>query len=398
MDRVDALCQVVEAGPTQPQARLADVAGHHADPRRERLVPDLGLLQGGAQALQSVLAVGGPHQAVHDQIGVLPQQVAQHEPAHEPGRPGQQHLAHICDRHRRGWHAIADGAADERPQAVHVPLALRRQRAGQRRYPPVGWGCMRHVRLLFRPRSRTQITVDELATTGKAVHQLTPEPAKLFYDILVIKIRISGNEVALSFVTSSEMREDGCIDDSILGRETVRALSQTGAVQDRRVERNHFGSTQQPGGYLIQVTTLLLSTAYQQISESVKSAQLSGIGRGPSDLPKLEVKLVLQPLALLLTSREGLVWLGQTIGRHYKPYTVFLAKAQNTLTAFALLLLKGEFQHEVRFDVDVHTTASYSRRPSMTAVRSPESTSLRSVSVSSPVLRADRITSSAPGR
>ena len=51
MDRVDALGQFVKAGWAQAQARRADVPGHHADARRERLVPDLSLLQGRAQAL-----------------------------------------------------------------------------------------------------------------------------------------------------------------------------------------------------------------------------------------------------------------------------------------------------------------------------------------------------------
>ena len=89
VDGVDALPHFVEGGSAQAEAGFADVSGHDADARRERLIPDLGLLQGGAQALQSVVAVGAPDQAVHHQIGVVPQQVAQHEPAHETGRPGQ---------------------------------------------------------------------------------------------------------------------------------------------------------------------------------------------------------------------------------------------------------------------------------------------------------------------
>ena len=76
-----------------------------------------------------MLAVRGPHQAVHHQVCILEQQVTQHEPAHESSRPGQQHFAQIRHRHRRSRHAIADGAANECPQAVHVPLTLRRQRA-----------------------------------------------------------------------------------------------------------------------------------------------------------------------------------------------------------------------------------------------------------------------------
>ena len=145
MDRVDAPGQVVERSLPQAQMRLANVAGHHADAGRERLVPDPGLLHGGAQALQPVLGVGRPYQAVHDQVTVHAQEFAQHEAAHEPGRPGQQHLPHLRDRHRRGRPAVTDGAANERAQAVQVALTLRRQRSGKRRYAPVGCGrCVRH--------------------------------------------------------------------------------------------------------------------------------------------------------------------------------------------------------------------------------------------------------------
>ena len=80
--------------------------------------------------------------------------------------------------------------------------------------------------------------------------------------------------------------------------------------QNRCVHRNYFGSTQEPDGYLFQVTGLLLGTAYQQISESVKSAQLSRIGCGSSDLSEFIVQGFLDFSRLLVTSHEGLVWLG----------------------------------------------------------------------------------------
>ena len=51
IDRVNAPGQFVEGGLAQAQTRLADISGHHADARREGLVPDLSLLQGRAQAL-----------------------------------------------------------------------------------------------------------------------------------------------------------------------------------------------------------------------------------------------------------------------------------------------------------------------------------------------------------
>ena len=98
------------------------------------------------------------------------QQVAQHEPAHEAGRPGQQHLPHLGDRHRGRRIGIAHGAANERPQAVQVALALRRQRAGKRRYSPVGCDCWaRHNGLGLTP-CGTQVTLEELKTKGEIVH------------------------------------------------------------------------------------------------------------------------------------------------------------------------------------------------------------------------------------
>ena len=223
--------------------RLANVAGHHADAGRERLVPDPGLLHGGAQALQPVLGVGRPYQAVHDQATLQAQQFAQHEAAHEPGRPGQQHLPHLRDRHRRGRPAVTDGAANERAQAVQVALTLRRQRAGQRRYSPVGCGDVRHARSdLIRRRSETGL-LDDLATLVKAAYEFAVETAKLVYDVVVIKVRVSANEVALPFVTSMQMRDDGCVHDRVRRRETVRALISSGVVQHRRVEWNQFGGT-----------------------------------------------------------------------------------------------------------------------------------------------------------
>ena len=168
---------------------------------------------------------------------------------------------------------------------------------------------------------------DYVTGVVKAAQESTVETAKLCYDIRVVKMPVSGNEVALPLGTDSEVRDDGRVDDGILGRETVRAPKSTGVVQDRSVERYHFGNTLKPVRYFIQFAALLLSTAYLQIA------------------------------------------------------------------ARRLLLLKGELQYEVRFDVDVHTTASYSMRPSWTAMLSPDSSSLRTVSVRSRALRVDRVTS-----
>ena len=195
-------------------------------------------------------AMRGPHQAVHHQIVIPAKQVAQHEPAHEPGRPGQQHFAQIGRGHRRGRRPIADGPADERPQAVHVPLTLRRQRAHQRRHLPVRCGCLRQVRSLVRPRGGTRITVDELMDAVESGHQFTVETTEFIYDIRVGKIPVFRKEVALPPMPSIQMRENRSVNDSILRSEIVPVLIVAHVGQNRCVHRNYFGSTQEPDGYL----------------------------------------------------------------------------------------------------------------------------------------------------
>ena len=225
------------------------------------------------------------------------------------------------------------------------------------------------------------------------MHWHATKTAKLGYDILVIEVGVSGNEVALPVVTSTQMRDDRCVHNRILRRKTARALIATGVAQHHRVEWNQFGGTQQPGRYLAQAAALLLGAADKQVGDAVKPAQLSGVGCGSSKLLEFLIQVCLRSSALLMTSREGLVRFGQTKGRDHEAHLACFAETQDTLATRRLLLLKGKFQYKIRLDVDVHTTASYSMRPSRTAVSSPDSTSMRCASVLSSALRIDRITS-----
>jgi hypothetical protein len=139
-------------------------------------------------------------------------------------------------------------------------------------------------------------------------------------------VSVSAKEVALSLAGSFEMRADGCIHKCILRREVVLPLIVGRVVQNRCAQRYYLGTLKDPGAYCTQIHVCLLSTSNQQIGESAKSLQLSGIGRGPSYLPELNVKLIFHPLALPVMARERLVWFGQTKSRHYKAVHVLSRK------------------------------------------------------------------------
>src|SRR5438034_8678730 len=79
--------------------------------------------------------------------------------------------------------------------------------------------------------------------------------------------------------------------------------------------------------------------------------------------------------SLPVTSRQRLIGLRKGIGRNNQLNAALFAQAQQCFATGMLLLKQGEFKHEVGFNVDVHTTTSYARRPSLTAVRKPDSTS-----------------------
>src|SRR6266508_3343710 len=107
----------------------------------------------------------------------------------------------------------------------------------------------------------------------------------------------------------------------------------------------------------------------------LKSAQPVCICRGPGQLSQLIVKFGLHTLALPVTPNERLIGLGEGIGRNDQLYAPLFAQAEERFATGMLLLKQGEFKYEVGFYVNVHTTTSYARRPSLTAVSKPDSTS-----------------------
>ena len=134
VDRVDAPAQIVEFRIAQAESSCADVPDHDPDARLERVVPDLGVLQGGAYSRKAVLDAVRADQAVHDEAVVLPQERAQEKPAHQPGGAGQQHLPEGVRRHRFGRRFLRDGGVNEAAQAVEVAAALHRHSADEGRY------------------------------------------------------------------------------------------------------------------------------------------------------------------------------------------------------------------------------------------------------------------------
>ena len=135
IDRVDPLTEFVELRIAQAETRLADVADHHADTRRERLIPDFGLLQRVTQPSKPMLGIIRLDDAVHHQTAVMLQEIAQKETADEAGGAGQQHLPEVGRRYGIRRRLLADAAMNEPAQGVDVPPALRRQRSDEGRHP-----------------------------------------------------------------------------------------------------------------------------------------------------------------------------------------------------------------------------------------------------------------------
>ena len=135
IDGVGTPAQADEVGLGQSEPGIADVPDHDAQTVCERVLPDFGQLERGAQALQPMRFVLGPDQAVHDQLVAL-QEVAEQETADETGRPGQENLPKSGGRYWIVQRAAVDALANETPQRSEVPLTLRRQCADQRRHRP----------------------------------------------------------------------------------------------------------------------------------------------------------------------------------------------------------------------------------------------------------------------
>ena len=73
VDRVDPPAQIVELRIAQTESSRADVPDHDPDARPECVVPDVGVLQGGAYPREAVLDAVRADQAMHDEA-VVPSQ------------------------------------------------------------------------------------------------------------------------------------------------------------------------------------------------------------------------------------------------------------------------------------------------------------------------------------
>ena len=124
--RVHAVTQLVEILPLQTEPGVAHVPDHDAQAVGERVLPDLGVLQGRTQALQTMLFMFGPDQTVHDEVVVLPQEVAQQETPDETGRSRQEDLPKGRGRHRIRRRSPAHGLLNEPPEGFEIPLTLER--------------------------------------------------------------------------------------------------------------------------------------------------------------------------------------------------------------------------------------------------------------------------------
>ena len=179
IDRVDPLTEPAELGLAQTEALAGGVAGHHAQPLFGNLLPDFRLLHGAhAAAASPCSGAVGAHQAVHDQPVVLPQELAQEEAPDEAGGTGQQDFPKLVRRNRSGRRLPRHRRMDDAPQLGHVPLALRRQPADERRHRPVGGSRFGHAVLLRHPQRRRVAgsrTAKPRYRTGGAVPALSEE-------------------------------------------------------------------------------------------------------------------------------------------------------------------------------------------------------------------------------
>ena len=144
IDGVDPLTERVELFCGKTKLRLADVSCHNQNARSKLLIPDIGLLQSGADTVKAVFGVIGPNNAVNRQIGVLPQEALQKEPTHESGRSGQNYLFEITGRDGGGRRFFTDSRVNDSAKGVDVSLAMRRQRSNKRGHNAVDGGCVSH--------------------------------------------------------------------------------------------------------------------------------------------------------------------------------------------------------------------------------------------------------------
>ena len=145
IDSVDPLTQRIELFCGKTELSLTDVSDHDAYARSKPLIPDVGLLQSGADTLEAMFGVIGPDNAVNHQIGVLLQEVQQKETTDETGRSGQKYLFEITRRDSGGRCFSADCLVNESAKGIDVSLAMRWQRSNKRGHRRVGNGFFDHV-------------------------------------------------------------------------------------------------------------------------------------------------------------------------------------------------------------------------------------------------------------
>ena len=209
---------------------------------------------------------------------------------------------------------------------------------------------------------------DEPVASVKVEEQLASQTAELSHDILIFEILVPVQETTHLRRVSLKMRKNGRINERILWGKSVPVPVSGRGCQNRRVEWNRFSRTQESRTYVPETPAVIFSALDQKIRKLPKPAELFCVNCSPGHLIEFRINLSPYFPAPLLPLGQGPVRLSQTIGRYDKINTTRLAKFQYFFTTLPLLLQQGQFKNEVGLDVDVHATASYSIRPSLTAL------------------------------
>ena len=189
----------------------------------------------------------------------------------------------------------------------------------------------------------------------------------------------------------AEVRQHRCIYNGVLRRKTVFATMPFRHFQNFCIEWNYIGDSQQSHTYPFQVFIFFFNASGQNFYNIIKSGELFLMHCGSGYHFEFFIERSCYFLAISLPSCERFVRFGKAVSGHDKPCLAFFAPVQNALATFPLLLLQGNFKHKIGFDINVHTTASYSMRPSLAAAGSPDSTSHAGMQSSSPGASADRM-------
>ena len=107
----------------------------------------------------------------------------------------------------------------------------------------------------------------------------------------------------------------------------------------------------------MQAVSLFVGDIDQDVSETAELSEAFDVGCSSSDLRQFGIEGLLHFVASFLMSSERFEWFRQGVSRNDKPYVTCFAKVNDFKTAGVLFLEQGNFQDEVRFNVDVHATA-----------------------------------------